>query len=262
LEFDPSDFVQADILGSLKAGFFYEHETSQFFMRIARAGEAFLDVGANVGYFALLMAELMGAGGRTLAFEPNPRCRTLLEAAAARNNLDIAIVPAAVSDRDGTAVFRSNGATDTNGSFDLGGDQGEAYEVETVSLDSYLERSGFPVPKAMKIDVEGAELQVFSGAEKLLADPGLEFVVCEFNIPQLHRFGTSEVELTEFMAAKGLHLYLLDHQGGLPRYVPPGVRVRMTSVANVVFARHEAIRKYWPEVVNECFLFTRQKGGG
>jgi len=257
LELDPSDFVQADIWGSLKAGFFYEHETSKFFVRIARPGEVFYDIGANVGYFSLLMAELMGPGGRVLAFEPNPPSCDALEASSKRNNLAITVERVALSDREGTATFRSNGAHDSNGAFFLGEEGGDKYEVETVTLDSYMARTGYPVPKAIKIDVEGAELQVFTGADALLSNEALEFVVCEFNVPQLHRFGTSEDELTEFMAGKGLFLYLLDHQGGMPRFVPPGVKVRMTSVANVVFARHAAIAKYWPEVVNECYLYTR-----
>jgi len=258
LELDLGDVVQSDIWHSLKAGIFYEHETSRFFLRVARPGDVFYDIGANVGYFSLLLARLVGEAGKVVAFEANPRNCAALVAAAARNAVDVKVEGVALADHDGTARFRDNGDGDSNGALSL--DQG-GYEVRTVALDSFIAAGG-PVPKLMKIDVEGAELQVLRGGAGLFADPRLEFVICEFNVPQLARFGTGLDDIIGFMAERGLHLYLLDHQGGLPRYVPPGVNVRMTSVANVLFARHEALAKYWGEVVNECYVFALNKEKG
>jgi FkbM family methyltransferase len=260
LEYDLNDFVQSDIWRSLKTGIFYEHETSTAVLRIIRPGDTFLDIGANVGYFSLLVAKLVGAEGRVVSFEPNPRNCAALAAAAARNQLDIVIEQVAVAEHNGTALFCDLGENDSNGIFHIEGDGAATYEVNTVSLDSFMTASGTPAPKMIKIDVEGAEMQVLRGGSALFSSPSLEFVICEFNVPQLHRFGSSMQDIVDFMDARGLSLYQFDNGGGIPRFVPPGVSVRMTSVANVLFARHTAIAKYWPEVVNECYVYCMNKG--
>lgn len=259
LEFDLGDWVQNDIWSSLKAGIFYEHETSKFFMHVARPGDVFFDIGANVGYFALLMAELLGEKGRVVAFEPNPRTRAQLIAMSERNKLNIVVEKEAVAEGDGKALFRDNGQGDSNGALALDDVRENSFEVDITSLDSYMAKSGAPIPKVIKIDVEGAELQVFRGAAKLFSQPELEFIICEFNVPQLHRFGTSVDDLRAFMAEKGFGLYMLDNEDRLPKYVPRGVAIRMTSVANMLFAREEALGRYWPDVFNECYLYERQK---
>jgi FkbM family methyltransferase len=259
LEFDSADFVQSDIWRSLKAGIFYEHETSKTFLQIIRPGDVFFDIGANVGYFALLGGKLVGERGRVVAFEANPSNCAALTAAAQRNHLDIVLESVAVSDRVGTAMFRDQGEGDCNGGLFNGEKGGNVYEVKTITLDAYMAQSGMTVPKVMKIDVEGAELQVLNGGSKLFANEELEFVICEFNVPQLLNFGARVSDIVNFMADRGLFLYLIDNEGGLPRFVPPGVGVRMTSVANVMFCRHTAIAKYWPEVVNECYVYCLHK---
>ncbi|WP_233247757.1 FkbM family methyltransferase [Caulobacter endophyticus] len=57
---------------------YWEMWTTEAIARAVKPGMTVVDVGANLGYFTLLMADLVGAGGRVHAFEPNPQIATLL----------------------------------------------------------------------------------------------------------------------------------------------------------------------------------------
>lgn len=123
------------------------------------------DIGANVGYFSLLAAVLTGREGRVYAFEPLPRNVRYLCQHVALNHLEnrVEVIEAAVSDRDGEAHF-DLGASTAMGHL---ADSGEI-TVQMVCLDSMLEKGKLRPPDYMKVDVEGAEFEVLSGARHIL----------------------------------------------------------------------------------------------
>jgi FkbM family methyltransferase len=120
------------------------------------------DIGANVGFFSLLASRLAGSGGIVYAFEPQPRNVRLLEFHRAANGItNLRILDAAVSARDGVAQFQSAKGP-AMGSLAESGE----YAVTTVTVDSFA--SDHRPPDVMKIDVEGAEVEVLTGATKTL----------------------------------------------------------------------------------------------
>lgn len=130
---------------------------------ISKGGVVF-DIGANVGYYSLLAAVLVGDEGKVYAFEPLPRNIYFLRRHVELNHLDnIDIIEAAVSDHTGAASF-DLGASSAMGHLS---DKGEI-EVHLVSLDELLRSGALQPPDYMKIDVEGAEFEVFNGARKLI----------------------------------------------------------------------------------------------
>ena len=124
-------------------------------------GGVCFDIGANVGLYTLLMAR---RAARVYAFEPLPRNVRYLAATVAANRLtNVTIVPCAVAASVGLAAF-AEGADWGRGSLGAGGTQ----PVGTVSVDAVVERTG-SAPALLKIDVEGAEMDVLTGAAALLA---------------------------------------------------------------------------------------------
>jgi FkbM family methyltransferase len=122
------------------------------------------DIGANVGFFTLLASKLAGESGTVVSFEPVPRNLAYLERHVRANKLkNVRVLPIAVSSRAGRARF----ATASNPA--MGGlvDNGEL-EVQTDSLDGLVASGQIPAPAFMKIDVEGAELDVLAGAAETL----------------------------------------------------------------------------------------------
>lgn len=141
------------------------------FRAAARPGGVALDVGANVGAYALLFGGWVGAGGQVFAFEPSARAFEGLSAHVALNGLGGVVRPvrAAVSDREGRAALAAEGH---HGTSRLASTAGEGTEtVETVTIDQFCAREHI-VPTLIKIDVEGWELEALRGARDTIARGG------------------------------------------------------------------------------------------
>lgn len=131
------------------------------FRSLLKPGMRVVDVGANVGYYALMIARGVGPDGSLLAIEPEPANLEELTRNVRLNGIENAtILPLACGRADGTARLRPG----MNGRIELGAGQGS--EVTIRSLDSVLDR---PVD-LIKVDVEGFEGEVLAGAERILRE--------------------------------------------------------------------------------------------
>jgi len=144
------------------------------FRAAVRPGATVLDVGANVGAYTLLFARWVGANGKVVAFEPAPEAAAGLRRHLELNELSstVDVQQCAVSDSAGTARFACAEANGAN-AIVVGQPGTAAIEVATVTLDAFCSRNRI-VPDVIKIDVEGAELDVLRGARQVLAFGGLQ----------------------------------------------------------------------------------------
>lgn len=163
---------------------YWEYWCTDFMLRRIRPGQVCLDVGANLGYYAVLMADLVGPGGRVLALEPNPRLAQLCARSLALNGFAArsAVHRLAAADRPGTLRFRASLDDPKNGHV-LDGLVEEAEDgalevaVRAAPLDEVMEGAA----DFIKIDVEGAEEKAWAGMQRLLdRSPGVT-VLMEFN---------------------------------------------------------------------------------
>lgn len=137
---------------------------------VLRAGDCALDIGANVGGLAIAMSRMVGPTGEIHAFEANPRLVERLPGEFAANQAaNVRLVPRAVWSRsDETLTFHVDHSYYASGSSLLFCPASYHDEpVKTVSIDDYCRQTGC-VPRAIKVDVEGAEFQVFQGAQQTL----------------------------------------------------------------------------------------------
>jgi FkbM family methyltransferase len=140
--------------------------------RLLSPGDVFIDVGANVGLYALKAARLVGPTGRVLALEPGAEAYGHLTSNLALNDFAwVEALKVAASDRAGEAVLHHVPLGNDPQAFSLiANDRAEEGEtVETVTLDSLVERCGLDRIDLVKIDVEGAEPMVIAGARRTLA---------------------------------------------------------------------------------------------
>lgn len=148
-------------------------------------GGVFLDVGANVGFFSLVAARVVGPSGTVVAFEPVPENASAAERNAALNSFArVRVVQAAVGAAPGRMtlhVTRHPGGAALASSA-APPDRVNSIEVEVVSLDAAFESGRVPPPDLVKIDVEGAELDVLRGMSGLAARCGPS-ILCEFDGP-------------------------------------------------------------------------------
>lgn len=140
-----------------------------------RPGDTLYDLGANVGYFTLVGASLVGPTGHVVAFEPSARNAAALRRNVAMNNLTQVVVrEMAVSDSVGLAGF-CPGDNDQSGTLGAG-----PCTVATTTIDHEVRGTGC-IPDVLKIDVEGAEDRVLAGAARTLAEHR-PLVVCELHV--------------------------------------------------------------------------------
>jgi FkbM family methyltransferase len=141
------------------------------FRGILRPGDVALDVGANVGAYTLLFGFWVGERGRVLAFEPAPEAFAGLQRHLILNGLDhlVQAVQAAVADRVGEASFVSDGFQGTNHLTGQNKSEGsELIRVRTITIDAICAEYRLR-PRLIKIDVEGAEVDVLRGARATIA---------------------------------------------------------------------------------------------
>jgi FkbM family methyltransferase len=164
-------------------GWLYEPETTRFIWNWLRPGDSFIDVGANAGYFSAMGASIVGAKGQVHAFEPNPPVSRLLQRSVALNGYEsrMRVNQLAVTDREGSVQLwcsPDEKATDIATTLRAGGRV--PVQVESTTLDAYCFASGIDKLRLIKIDVEGAELEVLRGASQVLGTIRPDAVVIEF----------------------------------------------------------------------------------
>jgi len=173
----------------------YEFEKRMVFERLVKEEGIVFDIGAHVGFYTLLASDLVGANGKVFAFEPLPRNLHYLKEHLKLNSVsNVTIVDAAVSDSCGSARFTERASSSTGRI----ASKGELC-VKTISLDELIEQGQLQIPDYVKIDVEGAEMLVLSGAESMLANAH-PIVFLATHGTEIHR------ECCEFLRSLGYHL--------------------------------------------------------
>lgn len=179
---DPNDMGVSPSIAVLG---WHELRTTEFFLDLLHEGSTVIDVGANVGYFTLLAAKLVGDSGTVLAFEPEPTCFSLLSRSVQKNGFrNVKPFPQCVSDIDGEqtlhlSVTRNKGLHSI--SRDLGG---QTIRVPSTRLDTIGKAQGLRSVDLLKIDAEGAEPEVLKGAAHLLESGKVRNVIMEWEHPE------------------------------------------------------------------------------
>jgi FkbM family methyltransferase len=192
----------------------YEPQVTAVLEQYLRPGDTFVDLGANVGYFAIRAAAIVGASGRVLAVEPVADLARLIEQSARRNRLgNVQVIAVALGKTSGSGVMHvpiSSGisylAAEAAEPAPSGDEPLRASQaVRVMTLDELIEHNRIDAVRLLKIDVEGRELDVLLGARATLARfrPVLIVEVVDQN---LNRFGVSQGELRALLHSLGYEL--------------------------------------------------------
>lgn len=157
-----------------------ERETEDMFIECLRPGDVVYDLGANIGWYSLLAARHVGPEGKVVAFEPSVTNAAYIAWNALRNRFtNVEVVPAAVSDQDGWAVFLNKGPLQSR--LDKDDDEAQMQRrakrghrvlgrtaVPVLTLDSWIAQAGQAPPALIKMDIEGAEIGALRGMAETL----------------------------------------------------------------------------------------------
>jgi FkbM family methyltransferase len=193
-------------------GVWEPYETS-LLLSFLGPGAVFVDVGANIGYFSVIAARLVGASGAVFAFEPGRDNFALL-----RDNLELNDCRHTV-----TAVEAGLALAPGRGRLYLSADNAGDHQIfavdaarnhhaiELLNGSDYL-RGRVPRMDLLKVDVQGAEYAVIAGLLPLLRElPRPPRIMIELTPLSLRQAGSSGRELVELLATLGQPLYIIDH---------------------------------------------------
>jgi FkbM family methyltransferase len=230
---NPSDFVQSS---------FYwtgEFETWDWFhlSRLIRPDSVVCDVGANFGFYSVMIGRQLVPPGRVFAFEPSAETLSRLRTNIRLNRLErvVTVMPIAISDRQGVGYLANakpeylGNARDNSGSRALSS-EGEKISLDT--LDHVCSEQKLTRVDLIKIDVEGHEMPVLEGATQTIRrfKPAL---VLECNDVALQNSGSSAEEMNDKLHSMGYRLFFPRRKQlvpftSVPFTSPPG------SIENIV----------------------------
>jgi FkbM family methyltransferase len=180
-----------------------DHPEMLAWRRVLRPGDLFVDVGANVGTYAIWAGDL---GAQVIALEPADDTFALLVENVALNRYPIEAIQAAAGAADGIVRFTS-GRDDTNHL-----DPGGSARIRMVTVDSVI---GDRTVAGMKIDVEGYEIEVLRGCEQALSEHRIRLLQIEWNATSTKAVGAGREPVADLLARHGYSLYRPDRDGML-----------------------------------------------
>ncbi|MGA3263661.1 MAG: FkbM family methyltransferase [Terracidiphilus sp.] len=176
VQLNASTIIACDLWDEVSFGIWwggetYELKETPYFKSLLKPHSVVFDVGANVGYYSLTAAPLVGFEGRIYAFEPATRQFGRLKENASRNGFrQILPYKLALSDKAGEAVLHLENVFNTgSASLRAAGIKNISAEMVTcTTLDEFVESQALDRLDVIKIDVEGYELAVLNGGRKTL----------------------------------------------------------------------------------------------
>ena len=184
----------------------FESRTTELVREFVKPGMNVLDVGANFGYFTLILARLVGPTGRVFAFEPTRAYRERLLWHLKQNDVTdrVVVLDYGLSDKDETRVIHIG---DSSATLHPAADEA-AKGSETIRLrplDRVADELALPRIDLVKVDIDGHEPFFLAGAKEFLAArrPAL---VMEFSQNNLATFGSDVVALKDQLERLGYEL--------------------------------------------------------
>lgn len=195
---------------------YWEYWLTEYFAKNIKSGDTVLDIGANLGYYSILAADLVGSSGRVVAVEPNPYVFSLLSKSIAHNGYQgctqLHNFALAAEGETGSRNFFVPANEPKNGMLlpqdaDLASHEKKG-EVFSIDL-GHLQNSEFDRLDFIKIDVEGAELPILQSLKPLI-ERFRPKIVCEVNFGRGYNYGDIQDALGESSQLK-----YLDYSGNV-----------------------------------------------
>lgn len=189
-----------------------ERPVLETFLDCLRADDVVYDIGANTGLFACFAGQALDAGS-VVGFEPEPANRRRAAENLARNadGTTATVRPVALFDTDGETELVVRGGLG-EGTHQLGDEEcNRTVTVSTRRAETMIENGTIPVPDVVKIDVEGAELNVLDGFGPFLSD--IRVVICEIHRDKVQEFGATNTMVENRLERAGFDLEQILERG-------------------------------------------------
>ena len=194
----------------LKNGVWEEFETTLFKKELEK-GMNVLDIGANIGWYTLIAAKVIGEKGKVYAFEPEPNNCNLLRKNVQTNSLqNVIIEQKAVTNRCGHIKLFLNPENFGDHRIYDDSDRG-SIDIECVALDSYF-MNRYEKIDVIKMDIQGAEMFAILGMDTMLKANNKLRMFVEFAPFLLRKNGFSPETFLRRLKNYGFEIYVINDQ--------------------------------------------------
>jgi len=184
-------------------------------------GMTFLDVGAHIGEFTLIGAQMVGSEGQAIAVEPLPPCAETIRRNASLNGLaQVKVYDGALCSYSGKIGFQSD--SERSSGWIAAQPNQAVFEAPCWTLDEFLPFAGRARADVVKLDAGGNEIAVLRGGAKSLGEGKVGVLVMKLYHPNITqaRFGYDCHESIALLREWGLQLKLVVREDAFPMFRP------------------------------------------
>jgi FkbM family methyltransferase len=206
MELRLDDLIQAYIFWNPTG---YDRHAVAMVKRYVRPGAVFLDLGAHVGYYSLIAAKLVGAGGKVIAVEPDPKNYARLCRNIELNGFSqIAAINKGISDsRDVLRLYRDTTGNSGAHAFVTGGTPIDTVDVEVDTIDNIVQDMGLNRVDFVKVDIQGFEFRAFATSGVFRFKPT---ILTEVAHDELALAGSSGFEYRKLLRNRGYEIWPIE----------------------------------------------------
>jgi len=222
----------------------YERSATKLLINNLKKGMCFIDVGAHIGDYSIIASKVVGDQGRVYAFEIDEFNYSLLDKNVKINKINnVETHHMGISDKKGKIKYIRVSASGNPLNHLVFNNEKlkdkDVVSVDCISLDEFCSKENIK-PDVIKIDVEGAELKVINGMEKLLRNPNVK-IFCEIHPYQLTCFGNTVNQILDKLTALGLDIFKIQNIGANGPEIklrPLGKGISDLSNNTIIYAYH------------------------
>ncbi len=251
MDLDPGFVSDHHILEYVDRQACYEPEVAWVMMRALEPGDNAVDVGACVGFFTLLMSQLVGPEGKVVTVEPAGDNLIRLFRNLELNSSSAKVIGGPLAAHaEPVNFFHSEDSSGGHALWNPGvwheNEKTRKANLSPAAMAATTLNRITPDPcRLIKLDTEGAEERILQGGADVLRVQHPPFIVAEMNAFGLDQMGCSPESLRGFMRLHGYDTFALYPDGAYPELVPPRRGVECEHVFNVLFSSPEAVASIW-----------------
>lgn len=200
----------------------YEEFETEIVKKIIKKGDVVIDVGANIGYYTLIFAKLVGQEGKVFAFEPEPTNFNILKKNVKINEYEnVILINKAVSNKTGKMTLDLDEINKGGHSISKNNSE-KTIEIESTKLDDYFKTYDGNI-NFIKLDIEGAEVEAIKGMSETIEKNEEVNIMAEYNPLSLSNLGSNSEEYFKSLMKFGFKIYDLD--AGRKKMIPINSRI-------------------------------------
>lgn len=212
---------------------FHEKTETEIVKNEIKEGNVVLDIGANIGYYTVLFAKLVGEAGKVYAFEAEASNFKILKKNVYENNYNnVMLEQKAVSNKSGTVKFYIGKDSNTENQLFKPNVKHEEIEVESVSIDEYFKQLNQKID-FVKMDIQGAEPLVIEGMTEIIKTNKNLKIMLEWWPDAIRKYGIDPSKHLTQLVNLGFKIFEIDDKNGM--YLKTDIETLMRKYPNKEF---------------------------